>query len=376
MKGKVFAVSVICVGLLLCGLIMSAGSAQLSLKAFNIKVSAGASPTSIISDVEVEISPEYPQPFEEVEVTVSFWISWSGYAVHELIKEDHNFTLVVGAIETNLPVVTHIIHTVSLRRLSEGSYWVNVYVDHFWQGIFRNVTFTVAPSPHPGLIWVPDNCTTIDEAVWAANYGDTIYASSRTYYEHLIINKPVTLIGESKQTTVIDGNGTGTAIEITSPNVYFSGFIIQNADYGVYIHNSGNSTLRDNNIAHNTYNFGVSGDNLSHFVNNIDTSNTVDGKPIYYWINQEDRHVPSDAGYVAIINSIMITVRELNFKTNREGVLLAYSHNSDIAVNFLSNEYGIYLFASNNNTISDSIALNNKYAAYLISSSHNLLYRN
>ncbi|MCD6240404.1 hypothetical protein J7K27_02620 [Candidatus Bathyarchaeota archaeon] len=60
---------------------------------------------------------------------------------------------------------------------------------------------------------VPDDYPTIQEAINAANMGDTIYVRSGVYYEKLILNKTVNLIGENKETTVIDANYGGTVIK-------------------------------------------------------------------------------------------------------------------------------------------------------------------
>jgi len=46
-----------------------------------------------------------------------------------------------------------------------------------------------------------------------------------------------------------------------------------------------NNTLTGNNMTGNTYNFGVWGQYLEHFLQDIDTSNTVDGKVVYYLIS-------------------------------------------------------------------------------------------
>ena len=76
-------------------------------------------------------------------------------------------------------------------------------------------------------------------------------------------------------------------------------------------------------MANNTYNFGVFGTSFSHFMNDIDVSNTVDGKSIHYLINQHNMLISSEAGYVGLINCTGITAENLNLSKNLEGVLLA-----------------------------------------------------
>jgi parallel beta-helix repeat protein len=96
--------------------------------------------------------------------------------------------------------------------------------------------------------------------------------------------------------------------------------IINNTN-GIWLEESSNNTLRDNSMRGNIYNFGVFGSELSHFINDVDSSNTVDGKLVYYWVDRSDEVVPSDAGYVAVVNSTGITVKNLDLKNNEQGIL-------------------------------------------------------
>ncbi len=57
---------------------------------------------------------------------------------------------------------------------------------------------------------------TIQEAIDYATSGDTIHVWAGTYYEKIIVNKTVTLIGNGSKETVIDGGGSGTVVKITT----------------------------------------------------------------------------------------------------------------------------------------------------------------
>ena len=81
-------------------------------------------------------------------------------------------------------------------------------------------------------IRVPTDYPTIQEAINAASSGDTISVSSGTYPEHVVVNKAVSLVGENRNTTVIDGGGTGTVVEVNANNIAVSGFTIKNSGSG------------------------------------------------------------------------------------------------------------------------------------------------
>ena len=101
----------------------------------------------------------------------------------------------------------------------------------------------------------PGNYTTIQSAINAASDGDTVfvYDDSSPYREHVIINKIITLIGEDKNTTVIDGRYSGTTVKISANEVVLAGFTIQGGigeGAGISIESNGNEIF-DNIIKNN-----------------------------------------------------------------------------------------------------------------------------
>ena len=69
----------------------------------------------------------------------------------------------------------------------------------------------------------------IQDAVDAANDGDTVFVYSGTYYENLIVNKSIILRGEDRDATVINGGGRGYVICVLADSVNISTFSIRNA---------------------------------------------------------------------------------------------------------------------------------------------------
>jgi len=93
----------------------------------------------------------------------------------------------------------------------------------------------------PATIIVPDDYPTIQEALNHANAGDTVFVRNGTYYEHVCMNKTVSIVGQDKITTIIDGNHTGTVVTVTADNVNISGFTVQNGEAGLKLDGDCNS---------------------------------------------------------------------------------------------------------------------------------------
>jgi len=134
----------------------------------------------------------------------------------------------------------------------------------------------------PTTIRVPEDYPAIQEAINAATPGDTISVSNGTYYEHITVNKSLTLAGESRCTTIIDGSLNGTIIELVADNVQLSEFTIRNGKRGILIHSGGN-TLSHNNITMNEFE-GVAVENS---IGNVVANNMIgfNGEDGIYMIN-------------------------------------------------------------------------------------------
>lgn len=289
----------------------------------------------------------------------------------------------------------------------------------------------------PRTIVVPDDYPSINAAIENAADGDTIFVKEGTYNEVLVIDKALSLRGEDKETTVINGGNKGTVILVRHDNVEVSGFSVvydetpntpkslwmwstrligihllsvkncsifgnkildcgggiwlydshQNSvtdnyvfrnDYGVRVEAS-----RENNIAGNTItgnwgglwlisasgnkftgnsmtnnarNFGTVSDQPDKDVNNVSTSNTVDGKPIYYWVGVSDQTIPSDAGCVILVNCIGVKVQELNLAKNLDAIILVHCWNTAVTNNIITEtNSGVTTYKS-----FDSIIMGNK----------------
>ena len=216
--------------------------------------------------------------------------------------------------------------------------------------------------------------------------GDSISlhkSDGNTIYDNIIEDgvDGITLVESSGNTirtnTITRSYSQGILLGSDCADNFIENNTIMNNQFGIEIRGSGSNTFTDNNITCNAYNFGIDGYHLSDFVQDIDASNTVDGKPIHYWVNQYDKQVPVNAGYVAIVNSTNITVQNLNLTKNIQGVLFVFANNSTIRnVNASRNSVGIKLWRSDHNVITGNEAFHNDEGIFLSDSFHNFVIDN
>jgi parallel beta-helix repeat protein len=196
-----------------------------------------------------------------------------------------------------------------------------------------------------------------------ASSGDTIYIPSGTYYENIVIDKSISLIGENKNTTIIDGSNSGNVVNVTTDWVNISGFTIQNSggwnyldyDAGINIKYSDYNSITGNNISNNWKGirfFRSSGCNIT---NNIILNNLDDGIDLY------DSKFNILKGNTISNNGIGINVGESKFNNikgntisnNGEGISLyrnpfigfivdVFDFNIILKNNFIDNEQDAY----------------------------------
>jgi parallel beta-helix repeat protein len=99
------------------------------------------------------------------------------------------------------------------------------------------------------------NYDTIQAAIDAPQTidGHTIRVEAGTYYEHVVVNKRISLFGENRNTTVVDGNGTGNVMDIIAHDIYVTGFTIRNGTNGIFIEDSDYNLISGNIVNDNLY---------------------------------------------------------------------------------------------------------------------------
>jgi signal peptidase I len=178
---------------------------------------------------------------------------------------------------------------------------------------------------------------------------------------------------------ICDNNSwSGIWLESASDNNTLTNNRCNNNGTGIGLDYSDNNTLTNNRCNNNRFNFGVFG---SDFDQNIDNSNLVNGRPIYYLMDKRNLVIgPSwTPGYVGLVRCDNIRVENLVLENSGQGILLASTANSLIEnCIFLNNDVGIYFDSSSNNTLTNNTCENNQSDGISLyySSSNNVLDNN
>jgi parallel beta-helix repeat protein len=207
--------------------------------------------------------------------------------------------------------------------------------------------------------------SSIQGAVNNAPDGSNVYVSSGEYSENLVINKSINLVGENRETAIIDGMSNGTVVYVESDNVFISDFKLQYSGcscteyYGVDV--------------------GSGRQNISIINNNIFSDSTGilvrKGQGIVIaWNN-----ITFSRDYSMVIeDSIRVQILENSVTDNLNQIDVANSTQMVIVNNkMMNNGNGIALTNSNNNTLGGNIiASNSLYGLYLSQSDYNVFFRN
>jgi len=203
-----------------------------------------------------------------------------------------------------------------------------------------------------------NNYSSINHAIDSANNGDIIfvYDDSSPYNENIVIDKSIKLIGENKETTIIDGSRSGDVITIIQNNVRISEFTIRNCGItssGIDIKSS------DNNILNNIFTKNHIGINL------INDRNEIVGNQI---INQ-DIGIKIKGRKNTVINNTITNSRSYGIHLNN-----GFENNIDGA-KIGKNCYGIFIdgiIGGYNNHFFEIEIFNNDFGLFIEHSSFSL----
>jgi len=246
--------------------------------------------------------------------------------------------------------------------------------------IFLNFTFSASSTyENNSILFVggsgEGNFSSINDALDNSTDGDIIYVYNGSYNERIVLNKSVSLLGESKKNAVLCGKDNFNILNIISSNVTIQGFLFINSSNSVLISNDCKNIFICDNIFYNNSNGILSEENSrnitvesSFFINNSEcirfynTSNS--------FISDNDFFENQEYGIVLRKKSTSNFVSKNRFSYIGTGIINVDSSNNMIIKNNISScYYGIYGSSSEHLFIYENELYNNsKKSVFLVNS--------
>ena len=229
--------------------------------------------------------------------------------------------------------------------------------------------------------WQYDHFDVIQDGIDAVAENGTVYVYNGTYFENVIVNKTIDLIGEDKNGTIIDGLHNLNVIKITSNFVNFSSFTIKNSStngngFGIHLVDVNHCSIHHINVFQNFY-----GIELDYSCNNTISNNNISDENEYglrLFENSNDNLVEHNMIHsnnfdgVEILNSQYNIIKNNSFVNNTQVGIRLYesggqTNNNTIAGNTIQhNSAGMQLNRAKQNLISNNNINSNEYGIILL----------
>jgi len=279
---------------------------------------------------------EYPYTINSTDPDgddVWYYIDWG--------EPDHDYEW-IGPYDSGEEVV------VSYTWEKRGTYYVSSQARDVYNA---TSDFTIVEVIIRKIIYVDDDNTEgpwngtieypyqyIQDGIDNASGGDTVFVYSGIYYENIIVNKSITLIGENKNTTIIGGMRKDNVVYVIVNGVSINGFTIQNGA-GVPGSFAGVYLFSDNNIVYNNIikENGIRGIELYHSDNNTIYENILSN---------------NDCEGISLCKSNKNSIHNNIISGNTWGIDFIYSEYNFVYENIIDlNFNGIDLYHSGSNKI-------------------------
>lgn len=207
----------------------------------------------------------------------------------------------------------------------------------------------------------PGNYSKIQDAIDDANPGDTVfvYDDSAPYNENLLVKKSISLIGEKKETTIIDGGYDFYVFWLLADSVTISSFTLRDAEVGL-IGKTNESIISDIIISCQMAGLGFMNSSNNQIINNEIKNGWAGG---ISFVDSSNKNIISNN---VISNTPVGLYFEIKCYFNR------------ISNNIIKqcSEYGIWIIWSFLNLITKNNFIDNGCNAYFENSSFNLWWKN
>jgi len=253
--------------------------------------------------------------------------------------------------------------------------------------------------------------TTIQAAINGASAGAKIYVWAGTYYENVIVNKSVTIIGNGTKDTIINGGNTGDVVNISADKVTLAAVAITNSGdnfmtctdagievfyaddtyiydincsnncIGIFLNYTNRFAINDSIISWNQYGIVAYNSNSNNMINNFYNWNSYTGIILYLSsfnnINNNIISFNSEYGLEAILSDSNI-IKNNTCNYNDDGMDF-YSITSSIIENNTcnwNNYYGFWIDSANWNYFINNTCCNNDEGMDIFDSSFNYFINN
>ncbi|PHQ99392.1 MAG: carbohydrate-binding protein [Marinosulfonomonas sp.] len=214
---------------------------------------------------------------------------------------------------------------------------------------------------------VPASGAALADALKNAQAGDVLRLSQGTYFGPIVIETPLTLIGND---TTIDGGKSGSVITVTVPDVSLQGLTVigsgsagNGLDAGITLTKAADrAVVRDNRLLGNLVGIDVHGARDALVQDNViigrqDHRMNDRGNGIYIWNAPGTKVIGNDVRY------------------GRDGLFVNTSKDNEFTGNrFRDLRFAIHYMYANNSTVSDNISIGN-HIGFAIMYSDNVLIK-
>jgi nitrous oxidase accessory protein len=251
-------------------------------------------------------------------------------------------------------------------------------------------TFALALKPafatsEPNTITVPDDYPRIQDAVAAANSGDTIIVKAGTYNEMWVsVDKQLSLVGENQKSIVYFSGAVGFIV--TSDNSHISGFTMISNEalkgYAISMSSVTGCIIEDNSLEDNLVGISVTGSS---------SGNTISGNILNHnersieLFNSPSNTISDNNITSALVSAISldessgntVSGNSISDLTDGMGALMLWaSSNNVISRNVLYGGNPMFLLGSSDNVISNNFVVDSEYGIVVGLSSNNEIYSN
>ena len=251
----------------------------------------------------------------------------------------------------------------------------------------------------PTTIVVPDDYASIQDAINHASDGYTVFVRAGLYSrQDIIVNKSISLVGENKETTIIEGFWDRYwyvgKVSLVSDNVTFRGFTVRQSECSVMVESS-NCLITDNIFVNNDEGIWLSGTEKPACANTISYNLIANSDDTGILVRgSSNNHIAFNViketffGIYVMLNSSCCLIERNAVSNNRDaGVLfdIGSSDNTLIGNNISNNGWrwdtftcgvGFAVGSKRNRVMCNSICNNKRGVFQNAASDDNVIYHN